>query len=162
MKKKFDTDFYAYGGYGWASGSPAVLRDRIKAALPSFERLRRKVKFDVIAFTGSSGACIAFTLAYETEIPLLYVRKPGEKSHGSRIESNAGKTVKKYLIVDDFIDSGDTIRNIVKRIDRACSMREVNAPKPVGVFLFDTSVSIPRKVSLNEDTWLKCWSPENC
>ena len=161
-KKKFARDFFSYGGYGWAANEPAKLRERMKDAIPVFKRLRYRLKFDAVAFTGSSGCCIAFVLAYETKIPLLYVRKPGEKSHGGTLETNVRNTaIKKYLIVDDFIDTGDTIRKMVKRINLACSKKSMNAPEPVGVFLFDTTAFTPPRVRINEDEFLDCWTPDS-
>ena len=161
MKKRFSTNFTSYGGYGWAGATPPELSRRLKAAIPAFERLRYDLNFDAVAFTGSSGACIAFVLAYETNIPLLYVRKPREKSHGNNLESNLRTSIKKYLIVDDFIDSGDTVRNMVKRINRACTAKSMNPPEPVGVFLFDTTAFIPPRVRLDDETFLDCWSPDS-
>ena len=162
MKKKALQDFFSYGGYGWAGNNPADLRMKMKDAIPVFERLRYELNFDAAAFTGSSGCCIAFVLAYETGIPLLYVRKPGEKSHGSALECNVKETpIKKYLIVDDFIDTGDTIRKMVKRINRACSKKSMKAPEPVGVFLFETSAFNPPRIRINEDDFLDCWTPNS-
>ena len=162
MKEKFVRDFFSYGGYGWAGNKPDSLQEKLREAIPAFNRLRSEVNFDAIAFTGSSGACIAFVLAYETRIPLLYVRKAGEKSHGSRLECNlVDGSIKKYLIVDDFIDSGETICKMVKSINRNCARKSMNSPKPVGVFLFETSCFTPERTSIGKDNWLPCWSPDS-
>ena len=160
--KKFAKDFFSYGGYGWAGNEPAILHRRMKNAVPVFERLRYHLNFDAVAFSGSSGCCIAFVLAYETNIPLLYVRKPRERSHGSLLECNVKNTpIKKYLIVDDFIDTGDTVRDMVNRINRQCSKKKMNPPEPVGVFLFETTAFAPPRIRINEDDFLDCWTPNS-
>lgn len=67
---------------------------------------------DAIAFRGSSGAAMGYTLAYLSGVPPLYIRKPKEKSHGSVTEGPEGP-VRRYVIVDDFSSSGETLKTIL-------------------------------------------------
>lgn len=99
--------------------------------------LVKKGKIDSIAFTGTSGAAIAYPLSYKLKLPLICVRKTGEKSHYTG-STEGDAEAKKYLIVDDFIQSGKTINNIIKKIKRD----QPNA-KAVGIFLY-TSYSSER------------------
>lgn len=72
--------------------------------------------FDAIAFTGMSGAIFAPRLASKMGKELLLVRKPNDDSHSCRIvEASSGK-VTSYIVVDDFMSSGNTVDRIVKAV----------------------------------------------
>lgn len=73
------------------------------------------VKFDFIAFRGTSGALLSGPLSLNLNKRLVNVRKR-DGSHGFPIE---GDIVGKFIIIDDFIASGDTMREIFKKLDRA-------------------------------------------
>lgn len=88
------------------------------------KQLKRKWKFEAIAFTGCSGAAVAYPLSFLTKTHLICVRK--DKAHSNSKAEGATK-VKRYLIVDDFICSGKTIRNIIS----------VLKGKPVGILLYN-------------------------
>ena len=92
----------------------------IEKSLAAAKALKEEFGYDTIAFCGMSGAAIAFILAYELELPLLCVRKKGESSHFSSLNVNkvleGNVDTKKYLIVDDFISSGATVRYIMESI----------------------------------------------
>jgi orotate phosphoribosyltransferase-like protein len=123
--------------YGWTCYSPVPFKKRFADLQKKFVVLRRQLNFDAIAFTGSSGCASGFILASRNEIPIIYIRKSGEKTHGSSIECNAGHVdIKSYLIVDDFIESGKTVKRIATRINNECKRQFTNSPICVGVLLF--------------------------
>ena len=89
-------------------------------------------RFDSLAFTGMSGAAIAFPLTLITDIPLTCVRKDHDGSHyqrrgGGSVEGHVQKGLR-YLIVDDQVSSGRTIRHIMHAI-----AREVPGSRCVGI-----------------------------
>ena len=128
--------FQVGAGYGWTTMSVDAMTEKFKKVTEKVAALQANHKIDALAFAGSSGCAIAFILSVALQIPLIYVRKEGEKSHGSDIEGNAWKGVTKYLIVDDFIDEGNTMNHIYDKInDRAKSYGQV-APECVGIFLY--------------------------
>jgi orotate phosphoribosyltransferase-like protein len=127
----------AGGGYGWGAKRPERLTELLKNANLRFGRLKKIHQIDAIAFTGSSGAAIAFTLGIKHNIPLIYVRKPGEESHGGQVECNADTVIKSYLIVDDFIDSGNTIIRIATGVNEIAKWHRVKPPVLLGVLCFD-------------------------
>ena len=86
-------------------------------------------KFDSIAFRGMSGATIAPILAHLLHKNLIICRKNKKECH-SKIKVEQPLTYKKYLIVDDFVYTGDTIKNIIKDID--CNL------KLFGLYLYDS------------------------
>lgn len=78
--------------------------------------LKKRLKFDAIAFTGASGSAMAYPVSMLTGIPLLLVRKRDEQTHGSRVEGPNGANIKKYAIIDDFICSGSTVKRIIEAL----------------------------------------------
>lgn len=67
--------------------------------------------FDSIAFRGMSGAVSAPVIALTLHKNLILVRKKEEKTHSIYpVEGYAAST--RYVIVDDFISSGETVRAI--------------------------------------------------
>lgn len=103
----------------------------IPAAVKKLRALKREHHFDAIAFRGSSGAALAFPLSYFLKVPLIHVRK-GNSHYGSgSIEGTISS--KKFVIIDDFIDSGATVRKIIREVKK-----EMDA-KPVAICLYASS-----------------------
>jgi adenine/guanine phosphoribosyltransferase-like PRPP-binding protein len=92
----------------------------------------KKYKIEAIAFTGHSGAAVAYPLSYKLKIPIVCIRK-GSSHYGSgRYEGI--EDVERYIIVDDFIETGATIRRIKKQV----KTYSPNA-KLIGIFLYGGS-----------------------
>jgi adenine/guanine phosphoribosyltransferase-like PRPP-binding protein len=80
----------------------------------------RGLEFDAIACRGVSGLLIAPIVAMRLNKALIVVRKSTSDSHSCYlVEGDHG--AKRYLILDDFIDSGDTVRATIERIYEANS-----------------------------------------
>lgn len=88
----------------------------------------RGFKFDAIAFRGMSGALLAAPLAMTMKKTLMLVRKEGDINHSKRMVEG-DRSCKSYVIVDDFIAGGDTVKSIYDAV-------EIFAPKAkcLGVF----------------------------
>jgi hypothetical protein len=92
----------------------------------------RPIDFDVVVFRGFSGAVVGPVVALKMGKNWAFVRKHDDNSHSSsRIE---GSIIGRYVIVDDFIDSGATIRKIIEDVsytypDAVC----------LGAFFYDQS-----------------------
>ncbi len=72
--------------------------------------------FDSIAFRGMSGAIIAPMVAAQLNKDLIMIRKSEDKSHASAtVEGHI--TTQSYVIIDDFVDSGRTLRLTVQSIN---------------------------------------------
>lgn len=99
---------------------PAMLRRLIPATVRILKRLRAGgLEFDAIAFRGMSGALYAAPVAYLLNVPLIMVRKTDANGHtGShsyyKVEGDLNAMT--YLVLDDFISSGHTVREIVREI----------------------------------------------
>jgi adenine/guanine phosphoribosyltransferase-like PRPP-binding protein len=91
-------------------------------AVTRMAKILSQYDYDALAFSGNSGALIAAPLSLATGKPLLLVRKYMSNCHaGFRVEG-LGK-IHRYVIVDDFIDTGNTVR----RIRRAVSEHRVGS-----------------------------------
>ena len=142
----------SYGsGYGWMGKHPADLASLLKKAIAAFGRLRKTIDIQAIAYTGSSGAAIAFPLAIAYELPIIYVRKKGEQSHGCPVECNYTQELENYIIVDDFIAFGATVRRIIKGIKDYAGNFGWEGPECVGVFVFDPQHDFRNKFPLPDD-----------
>jgi hypothetical protein len=139
MKKdKTYNHTFPMGSYGWSGMDPKDFAKNLRAASRRFKEIRTQHEFQAIAFSGSSGCAIGFTLGLIHKIPLIYVRKDKEESHGRSVEYNGSEEVKNYLIVDDFICTGATVRKIIDKIDKFAKNAEVYPATPCAVLCFDT------------------------
>ena len=94
--------------------------------------IKRKHPFDAIAFTGSSGAALAYPLSYLMKIPLIHVRKADDSHYsGGLIEGTISS--KRYVIIDDFIESGKTVKRIIKNINKELKK---SGAKPAAICLY--------------------------
>lgn len=100
---------------------PAKLRSIAKQTA----RLAKNLNADVVVARGLSGIVVATVVGAVHNIPFAIVRKPNEGSHSNEaIEISSPiddawqrPTHNNWLIVDDFIASGNTIREINKAIN---------------------------------------------
>lgn len=89
-----------------------VVADTVRAV----ESLRKKnKKIRAIAFTGVSGAAVAFPVAAITGIDLICVRKKRDSSH-SCLSVEGAVNVDEIVVIDDFMSSGATLKKIVRSI----------------------------------------------
>lgn len=100
----------------------------------AIERLRHAiaesgVQFNAVAFRGWSGALIAPELASLLGCGLVGVRKDydEEPAHGYEVEGHT-KTSLRYIIVDDFISGGTTVKAIIEAISN--DAKQYNMPDP--------------------------------
>lgn len=142
-------EIFPRGEYGWACDSRDGLTGSIQAAAERIAKKYHDGEFDAIAFTGSSGCAIGFYAGVQHGIPLLYVRKGSERSHGRKVECNTRNPIKRYLIVDDFVSSGDTVKKIVASIKKYCIQYGVAEPTPVGILNYQSSWKSSVKINRN-------------
>jgi len=89
-----------------------------------------------LVHTGLSGSLIGHPVAMALKLKSLYIRKK-DQSHGLSIEpeeAHSRRSILKapYVIIDDFMDCGGTVKRIVKKM-------KTTFPKcvPVGLVLYD-------------------------
>lgn len=125
------------GGYSRNQYDYNLLRARANELAEAIPRLMRETNADAIAVTGKSGQALAFATSMLIGFPLIVVRKPNDGSHSwERVEGTEGVEVKRYLVLDDFVSSGTTIRNIVGAIDNRAHKLMVGKVTCVGVICY--------------------------
>lgn len=87
-------------------------------------------KFDTIAVRGNSGLLMAPLLAVELKKNIIVIRKSRRDSHSSSLVEGWGYN-QKILLLDDFCDTGKTLKVMKRRIMDFC-----RAPKIVGAYLY--------------------------
>lgn len=134
---------------------------RKKFVAYSIERIRDKFpSLKALAFTGLSGSIIAGPVALELELPLYAVRKSNESRHSERVvEGLEFNHSQDYLIIDDFVNTGTTIRRIAEMIHQHTG----GAALCIGVYCwrddeFYTGEHL-RKLLMN-DQWIRGADPE--
>lgn len=97
--------------------------DKLQASIDASVRILRKYEFDAIAFCGMSGALIAPAIALEMNKEMLMVRKKRysdngvvRNDHHSCYRVEGDMNARNFVIVDDFIASGETVLHILAQI----------------------------------------------
>lgn len=98
---------------------PKEFESTVVRAIALGKNIACKYKIDGIAFTGVSGAALGYILGYTLGLPLICVRRQGDGAHYLGVLEGC-VSAKRYMIVDDFISSGDTVRRIMKTIKSNC------------------------------------------
>jgi adenine/guanine phosphoribosyltransferase-like PRPP-binding protein len=87
----------------------------VKTTVTAIRRLKKILGFEQIVCTGISGQSIAWPVGYVTDIPVAVVRRKGEKQHHGYDVENFNRS-RKFIILDDFVSSGDTIKHVLKTL----------------------------------------------
>lgn len=126
-----------HSAYHDVTYNPRKLKERIDRVAKALLKLRKnEVSFNAIAFRGSSGASVAYAVSAKTGIPLAYVRK--ERNHNGDKVEGTDNNVRNYIILDDFISSGDTVRLIAKAMtSKAEDLWYLDQPRCVGIALYN-------------------------
>lgn len=123
--------------------TPKAFNLAVKRTIALVKSLQKQFKFTAIAFTGSSGAAVAFPVAYATKLNLIHVRKTGDRSHWNRENDSNVEGVlgaRNYIIIDDFISSGNTIRRIICDVNKSYHQNDYVAPKCVAIVLYSNNL----------------------
>jgi hypothetical protein len=88
------------------------------------------------------------------QFDLALVRKDNDNSHGDAIEGTG--YLKDFIILDDFVASGNTIRRIMNKIELLCKQRQCEMPRCKGVLVYATDTC--GTVWLDQGGHLPIWS----
>lgn len=107
-----------------------------------------------IVATGSSGQSVAWPVSYKIGLPVCIVRKPAEESHAGLISGTGD--LGDYIIIDDLISSGASVRRVVKALDDEWSENSgyswaANQKKPVcvGIVLYQSDRGVDDTATFN-------------
>jgi adenine/guanine phosphoribosyltransferase-like PRPP-binding protein len=108
----------------------------------------KDIDFETLVFRGFSGAVVGPAVALQLKKTWVLVRKPGDSAHSCR--RMEGGVTGRYVVLDDFIDTGSTIRAIIEAVNESSMCDHVC----VGAFLYQPGWC--EKVSLvDRDYWLE-------
>lgn len=105
---------------------PKVLKETVAKG----KQLLKNWDFDTIAVRGNSGLLVGAPLAMAMGKNLAIVRKSIKNCHSENLVEGWGKD-QKIVLVDDFIETGKTLRQMYSAIFKRC-----DNPTIVGIFLF--------------------------
>lgn len=114
-----------------------------------------KDKFDSIIVSGYSMALIVPCVADALGKNLLLVRKENEDCHSEyRVEGMIYPNKHRYIIVDDFVCTGHTLRYIKNQIGNCFFiMSNYSGAELVGIYLYDIIHSAYKTRQLIKDTF---------
>lgn len=70
-----------------------------------------------IAVRGVSGVSVGAAVSFYTKLPLVVIRKDDEQTHSSGTVQGLFGMRGRYVIVDDLVDTGATVRAIVRALE---------------------------------------------
>jgi adenine/guanine phosphoribosyltransferase-like PRPP-binding protein len=111
---------------------PKLLNKRADFLIGELEKDKKLYEINALVVRGISGAVMGGIVSSITGIPLVIVRK--EKSHsGYDVEYDDylldEEKPTNYVIIDDLINSGDTMKEIVKAIKSKTHFEKANLKK---------------------------------
>lgn len=110
-----------------------MLVDKSAKILKAIDKIH---PFQSIAFSGMSGAAMAYPLSLKLNKDLTCVRK-GKSHFSSDLGLNVeGRIEAKYIIVDDFICTGATIKRILKTLKKDQRYHGASTPEVVAIYLY--------------------------
>jgi hypothetical protein len=127
--------------------NPESFLDVVDKAAEKIEKIRVLYpEIEALAACGNSGVLLVGALAARLKMPVLVVRKKKDTNNDDRLV-NGYIGAKGYLIIDDVIDSGATVRHIITEIQDAWErsdsdfIREGYAPRFIGALLYNHSAA---------------------
>lgn len=99
------------------------VKDTVDVIAKAIARLRTPIH--ALAMTGISSVGLTIPVSLLTNIPVIYIRKLGEDSHGREVEFSpelveeykVRKSIKKVGFIDDLIASGCTVDRVQKTLE---------------------------------------------
>lgn len=137
------------GGYNGIQFNSKLLRETAQAIAARLPTLMAELDAGTIVVTGKSGVSLGFAVAMLLDFPLVVVRKSGEASHGSDVEGPNGHIVGRYIVLDDFVQSGTTIRTIADKLSNRASTSGLAPVECVGVLCYSGQYDSPRWLTVH-------------
>jgi adenine/guanine phosphoribosyltransferase-like PRPP-binding protein len=96
---------------------PNTRKGILAKVVKELKKIREKIPFDAIAFRGVSGSLVAIHAADKLGVSIIVCRKESEYNGSHSNYQVEGMKNCKYIIVDDFIDTGRTVSEMIELID---------------------------------------------
>ena len=113
---------YAYPvSYSAVGMSADAFRTKVRQLSEDLPVFMKAVDADAVVVSGSSGLSVAFALRMLVDIPIIMLRKSGEGAHSGKWSAMSDREIisRRYVILDDFTESGETVNRIIKGMKAA-------------------------------------------
>lgn len=121
---------------------PEALRKLLRDTVAIARVLKKEWLFNAIAVCGHSSLILGSLVAYRMKLPLLAVRKDRDDhcADSSRVNGAFPRNCR-FLILDDLISSGDTVKGIAKAVYKVADevgkrQKKVYEAECVGALLY--------------------------
>ena len=129
---------------GYATGYAAEeVRKRAQWAAGAIGKMMAETGATSVVVHGNSGVSCGFAalMLSDLDFNIVLLRKDNDNSHGAPIEGPDGHHLGRYLILDDFVSSGNTLNRIRDKIFSLSIQRRhyepgEETPECVGVVLY--------------------------
>jgi orotate phosphoribosyltransferase len=123
----------SHAAWLWQVFEPELFDRLCDKTAARLKKLRSKLGFDAVAFMGMSGSLLAPPVARQLKLRMIAVRPVGNSSHTHSVHVvEAPDGCDRYVILDDFIETGETVRRIVRE-----TKKELPYVRPVGILLHE-------------------------
>ena len=117
------------------------VREHALFAAEAIGKMMAETNTTSVVVHGNSGVSCGFAalMLSDLDFNIVLLRKDNDNSHGAPIEGPEGHQLGRYLILDDFIVSGNTmnrIRNKIAILYRQHHSNGERAPQCVGIVLY--------------------------
>lgn len=128
------------GGYATRYKMHEV-HERAKYAARAINDMMAETGATSVVVHGNSGVSCGFAalmLSPHADFNIVLLRKDNDNSHGAPIEGPEGHRLGRYLILDDFVDTGTTMNRIRDKIATLHNQlgKPEDAPECVGIVLY--------------------------
>lgn len=120
---------------------------KLDSLVTKSETILKKVDFNTIAVRGNSGMLLGIPLAIKMKKKLIIIRKSVKDSHSDDLVEGWGSK-QKILLVDDFIQTGATIKAMIRNIEAHCDCPDIK-----GIYYYAISSEFSRKRAIARDTY---------
>lgn len=122
--------FIPFNGYSRAQYNRAERTRIVMNIVRYLPRVMEYVHADGVVVTGKSGISMMFAALEHFDVPFMVVRKPGENSHGEMVEGTMQHDFHRYVLLDDMVETGDTVCRVVNTLAAKCISCE-STVKPI-------------------------------
>ena len=129
------------GGYNEVQYHRELLLSKVEQLRNRLPEIMELTGADSVVVSGKSGISMAFALQMVLDFNLVVVRKRGEGSHGEPVEGRSGAEMHRYIILDDFVATGSTVRRIRHDLEDYAGFVGQKPPQCVGVLTYSSIVN---------------------
>lgn len=130
---------------------PNEMPNLVKRLVRTANSVRKFTDFNCLAGSGHSSVPLLGALGLKLNLPFIAVRKSQDTDNDIGLVNgffpNEGT---RYLIIDDLISSGTTVKRIVDNIHKTAADRRYDNVKCVGILLHNSDYGCPFYYSFHE------------